>query len=108
MGEIISDPTIRTTQGNQQVTNFLLQFENKQDKDVPVSIKVACWNQLAKEVAESYLKRDRVVVDGRLEANTIDNKVEGIKEKRVTLIATKIVFLNRPTTDVYDYDDVGF
>ncbi len=90
MAEIAQNPELRSTPDNQmEIAEMFVQFVNGKPENPPALIKVVGWNNLAREIKEKYHQGDRVVIEGRLEMNTID-KPEGYKEKRVQLIASRI------------------
>lgn len=92
MAEIIKNPELRYTADNQiAVTDMFVQFappmSNRPDDPHP-TLEVIGWNNLATEMKEKYQKGDQVIVEGRLEMNTIER--DGYKEKRARLIASRI------------------
>lgn len=90
MAEIAQNPELRSTPDNQmEIAEMFVQFVNGKPENPPALIKVVGWNNLAREIKEKYRQGDRVVIEGRLEMNTID-KPEGYKEKRAQLVASRI------------------
>jgi single-strand DNA-binding protein len=90
MAEIVQNPELRSTSDNQmEIAEMFVQFINSKPENPPAMIKVVGWNNLAREIKEKYRLGDRVVIEGRLEMNTID-KPEGYKEKRAQLVASRI------------------
>jgi single-strand DNA-binding protein len=90
MAEITQNPELRSTADNQmEIAEMFVQFINAKPENPPALIKVVGWNNLAREIKEKYRQGDKVVIEGRLEMNTID-KPEGYKEKRAQLIASRI------------------
>jgi single-strand DNA-binding protein len=90
MAEITQNPELRSTADNQmEIAEMFVQFLNAKPENPPALIKVVGWNNLAREIKEKYRQGDNVVIEGRLEMNTID-KPEGYKEKRAQLIASRI------------------
>jgi single-strand DNA-binding protein len=90
MAEIAQNPELRSTADNQmEIAEMFVQFINAKPDNPPALIKVVGWNNLAREIKEKYRQGDQVVIEGRLEMNTID-KPEGYKEKRAQLIASRI------------------
>jgi single-strand DNA-binding protein len=90
MAEIVQNPELRSTSDNQmEIAEMFVQFVNSKPENPPALIKVVGWNNLAREIKEKYRQGDRVVIEGRLEMNTID-KPEGYKEKRAQLVASRI------------------
>lgn len=90
MAEIIQDPQLRYTPDNQiPIAEMLVQFPGSRAEDPPATLKVVGWGNLAQEIQERYHQGDRVVIEGRLNMNTID-RPEGFKEKRAELTAQRI------------------
>jgi single-strand DNA-binding protein len=93
MGTIISDPELRYTQEQLEISQMLLEFDPQQNdrtnnSPVMARLKVVGFGNLAKEVKEKYNQGDRVVVVGRLGMNTIER--DGYKEKRAELSLSHI------------------
>jgi single-stranded DNA-binding protein len=90
MAEIIQDPQLRYTSDTQTpIAEMLVQFSGLRADDPPATLKVVGWGNLAQEIQERYHQGDRVVIEGRLNMNTID-RPEGFKEKRAELTVQRI------------------
>lgn len=90
MAEIIQDPQLRYTSDNQTpLAEMLVQFPGLRAEDPPATLKVVGWGNLAQEIQERYHQGDRVVIEGRLNMNTIE-RAEGFKEKRAELTVQRI------------------
>lgn len=90
MAEIIQDPQLRYTPDAQvPIAEMLVQFPGSRPEDPPATLKVVGWGNLAQEIQERYHQGDHVVIEGRLNMNTID-RPEGFKEKRAELTAQRI------------------
>jgi single-strand DNA-binding protein len=88
--EIVTEPELRYTLDNQtEVAQMFVHFPSYKAEDTPATLKVICWQELAKEINELYHKGDRVVIEGRLGMPSIDQP-EGFKEKRAELTASRI------------------
>ncbi|MGB3205228.1 MAG: single-stranded DNA-binding protein [Crinalium sp.] len=93
MAEIIKDPELRYTPDNQTaIAEMLVQFPGMRTEDPPTTLKVVGWGNIAQEIQEQYHLGDRIVIEGRLQMNTIE-RPEGFKEKRAELVASKIYSL---------------
>ena len=94
MAEIIQDPQLRYTQDNQiPIAEMLVQFPASKSDEPPATLKVIGWGNLAQEIQQNYHQGDQVLIEGRLNMNTID-RPEGFKEKRAELTAQRIFNLN--------------
>ncbi|MBD1860552.1 MULTISPECIES: single-stranded DNA-binding protein [Trichocoleus] len=90
MAEIIQDPQLRYTSDTQTpITEMIVQFSGLRADDPPATLKVVGWGNLAQEIQERYHQGDRVVIEGRLNMNTIE-RPEGFKEKRAELTVQRI------------------
>ncbi len=90
MVQIIKDPELRYTADAQlPVTEMMVEFPNIGVDNKPGVLKVVAWRDLAQQINEKYHEGDFVIVEGRLNMNTID-RPEGFKEKRVELTVSRI------------------
>ena len=90
LAEIIQEPELRYTADNQTpLAEMVVQFAGIRPEDPPSTLKVIGWGNLAQEIQATYHEGDRVVIEGRLNMNTID-RPEGFKEKRAELTATRV------------------
>ncbi|MBM0743138.1 single-stranded DNA-binding protein [Phormidium sp. CLA17] len=90
MADIIQEPELRYTSDNQTpLAEMVVQFAGIRPEDPPSTLKVIGWGNLAQEIQATYHEGDRVVIEGRLNMNTID-RPEGFKEKRAELTATRV------------------
>ncbi|MBF2027163.1 MAG: single-stranded DNA-binding protein [Oscillatoriales cyanobacterium C42_A2020_001] len=90
MAEIVQEPELRYTPDNQTpIAEMLVQFAGLRPEDPPSTLKVIGWGNLAQEIQANYHEGDRVVIEGRLNMNTID-RPEGFKEKRAELTAQRL------------------
>ncbi|MGK7876865.1 MAG: single-stranded DNA-binding protein [Xenococcaceae cyanobacterium] len=90
MAKIVRSPELRYTQDNQiPIVQMLVEFDGLRPEDPPGTLKVVVWGDMAREIEPQYSKGDRLIIQGRLEMNTIDRQ-EGFKEKRAELIASRI------------------
>lgn len=94
MAEIIKAPELRYTPDNQTpIAEMTVQFAGMRPEDPPSTLKVVGWGNLAQEIQANYHEGDRVVLEGRLNMNTID-RPEGFKEKRAELTVQRLHRLN--------------
>jgi single-strand DNA-binding protein len=90
LADIIQEPELRYTADNQTpLAEMVVQFAGMRPEDPPSTLKVIGWGNLAQEIQATYHEGDRVVIEGRLNMNTID-RPEGFKEKRAELTATRV------------------
>ncbi|HEY9599158.1 MAG TPA: single-stranded DNA-binding protein [Cyanophyceae cyanobacterium] len=97
MAQIIQDPELRYTADNQTpIAQMLVQFPGLRAEDPPATLKVVGWGNFAQEIKENYVAGDRIIIEGRLNMNTIERQ-EGFKEKRAELTASRIFKLGADT-----------
>jgi single-stranded DNA-binding protein len=90
MAEIVQEPELRYTSDNQTpLAEMLVEFPGARPEDPPSTLKVVGWGNLAQEIQANYHVGDRVVLEGRLNMNTID-RPEGFKEKRAELTVQRL------------------
>ncbi|BAZ44944.1 single-strand binding protein/primosomal replication protein n [Chondrocystis sp. NIES-4102] len=89
MAQITTDPELRSTQDNLNVTSMMVEFESGKEGEEPGKVQVEVWGNLAEETKNTYKQGDNVIIEGRLSMNVI-NLQEGYKEKRAKLIASRI------------------
>ena len=89
MAEIVQEPQLRyTSDTNLAIADMLVQFPGLRAEDPPATLKVVGWGNLATEIQQNYHQGDRIIIEGRLNMNTIER--EGFKEKRAELTAQRI------------------
>lgn len=94
MAEIISAPQLRYTQDNQTaIAEMMIAFPGLRPEDESQKLKVIGWGNLAQEIQERYQPGDRVLIEGRLNMNSVD-RPEGFKEKQAELTAQRIYRLS--------------
>ncbi|MGB3507712.1 MAG: single-stranded DNA-binding protein [Microcoleaceae cyanobacterium] len=90
MVRIIKQPELRYTADAQlPVAEMMVEFSNPGIENKPAVLKVVAWRDLAQQVSQQYYEGNVIIVEGRLNMNTIE-RPEGFKEKRAELIASRI------------------
>ncbi len=98
MADIIQNPELRYTSDTQTpIAEMTVQFPGPRPEDPPATLKVIGWGNLAQEIQANYHEGDRVIIEGRLNMNTIE-RPEGFKEKRAELTAQRLHKLAGDTT----------
>lgn len=98
MADIIQNPELRYTSDTQTpIAEMMVQFPGSRPEDPPATLKVIGWGNLAQEIQANYHEGDRVIIEGRLNMNTIE-RPEGFKEKRAELTAQRLHRLPGNTT----------
>lgn len=87
--KVVQDPQLRYTPDNQTpIAEMMIEFPGLRDNDPPVQLKVLGWGNLAQQMQETYHFGNWVIVEGRLQINTIER--DQFKEKRAQLTAARI------------------
>ena len=95
VGNLTAEPEIKTTKTGSSVLKVGVavnrRWKNKQDEweEEASFFDVNAWGELAENVAASLSKGSRVLISGRLEQQTLENK-EGQKQSKVVLVADDI------------------
>lgn len=118
IGNLTVDPEVRVTTEGQSMTKFSLLIQrggvNQDKSDL---IPIVCWGKLAEQANESFKKGMMVVVEGRIQNRSFDDK-EGQKVYTTEVIANYARLLDgsapADTTkasadeDTYVEDDIPF
>lgn len=96
MAEVVEAPQLRYTSDSVAVSEMTVQFEGLKEGDPPATLKVVGWGNLAQDIQERYHEGDRVLIEGRLNINSIDR--DGFKEKRAELTAQRVHLLSGEVT----------
>ena len=90
MGEIVKAPELRYTQeGQMAIAEMTVQIEPLRANDPASTLKVVAWGNLGQQVQEQCHAGDTVILEGRLNMNTLD-RPEGYKEKVAELTVSRI------------------
>ncbi len=88
MAQIVQEPQLRFTPDQMAIAEMLVEFSERGSGESPSRLKVVGWGNLAQEIQKSYHQGDRVIIEGRLTMNSVQQ--EGYKEKRAELTVQKI------------------
>jgi single-strand DNA-binding protein len=96
MGNVTRDPELRFTPSGQANSRFGVAVNRRwQDRtsgewqEATSFFDVVCWREMAENVSESLPKGSRVIVTGRLEQRSYDDK-DGNKRNVVEIIADEV------------------
>lgn len=91
VGNVTRDPELRFTPGGAAVASFGLAWNRKgqNDEEIVSFFDITCWSGLAENVAESITKGSRVVVYGRLDQSSWEDK-EGNRRSKVEIVADDV------------------
>jgi single-strand DNA-binding protein len=95
-GTVVADPELRFGQTGTAVGKFRIAANERVfrdgswvDSDRHLFIAVTCFKQLAENVAESFVKGDRVVVVGTLQTDEWETET-GDKRSQIVLLANNV------------------
>lgn len=94
-GNLTRDPELRYTPSGAGVAQFGLAVNRRIKRgdsweDETSFFDVTCWNSLAENIAASVTKGARVVVEGRLQQDTWEDKTSGEARSKVIVVADEI------------------
>lgn len=93
MGRLTSDIELKSTPSGKSVANFTLAINKFSTKDHPESSFIDCvaWSGTAELIAKYFKKGYKLVVSGRLETRTYEDK-NNAKRKVTEVIVSEIDF----------------
>ena len=83
----VSDPELKFVSTGKAVTNFSVRVPGGKGRE-PHYFDVVCWEGLAENVAATFNKGDRAIVNGRLEQQKWEQ--DGNKRSRVQITASSV------------------
>ena len=97
VGNLARDPELRFTPSGQALASFGLavnrRWQNRQTQEWEEAVSfvdVTVWGQQAENVAQSLAKGSRVMVSGRFEQQSWDDKGGGGKRSKIVVIADEV------------------
>src|SRR2546426_1935481 len=97
VGNITRDPELRFTASGQATASFGLavnrRWQNRQTNDWEEAtsfFNIVCWREMAENASESLTKGARVIVTGRLEQRSWEDRESGDKRSVVEVVADEI------------------
>ena len=98
IGRLTADPELKYTPGGASVTKFTLAvarpFKNAQGEKEVDFIDCVAWKGLAETVANHVKKGYMIVVDGRLQIRSYEDKDRN-RRKAVEVVCEQVRFLDR-------------
>ena len=97
VGNLARDPELRFTPSGQALASFGLavnrRWQNRQTQEWEEAVSfvdVTVWGQQAENVAQSLAKGSRVMVSGRFEQQSWEDKAGGGKRSKIVVIADEV------------------
>ena len=98
IGRLTREPELRYTPDGTPVANFTIavnrSFANQKGEREADFIPIVVWRKQAEQCAEYLSKGSEVVVDGRLQIRSYEDR-DGIKRKKSEIVAWGVQFLGR-------------
>jgi len=91
-GNLCADPESRFSSAGKAIVNLRLAVAGRGDKTVFVD--VTCFDKTAELVTKYKVKGDPVLIDGRLELDSWEDKSSGQKRSKLYVIADNVEFLS--------------
>lgn len=103
IGRLVKAPEVRATTTGKSVCSFTIANNRPKDKDgkqVADYLEVVTWNHTAEFVGKYFEKGSPIVVVGRLQTESYEDK-DGIKRKAWKIVANTIDFvpIQKPKED---------
>lgn len=93
IGNITRDPELNFTAGGHSVTKFGVavnrKWQNKQTQEWEEKVSFfdcVAWGKIGENIAESFSKGDRVIITGRLDQQTWEDKETAAKRSKVEIV----------------------
>lgn len=100
MGNLTRDPETRTTPNGQSVTNFSLAVNrtwrdaNGQNQETVSYIDCVAWGKAGEIIAQYMQKGRALLVSGRLDQRSWDDKETGAKRSKVEVVVEDFNFID--------------
>lgn len=94
LGRLTNDVELRTTTSGKNVATFSLAVDKMGNQEGADFFEVTAWEKLAELLSQYTHKGSKVLVMGRLEQQTWDDKDTGKKRSKVTVTANDVTFLD--------------
>ena len=98
-GNITRDPEVRTTPSGASVTGFTIAVNRRyrsasgEDQEQTSFLDCSAWGKMGETIAQYLHKGDPILVSGRLDQRSWDDKTTGQKRSRVEINVEDFAFL---------------
>lgn len=99
MGRLTRDPELQTTATGKSVGSFSLAVDRLGQDAGTDFFDVTTWEKQAENVQNFLGKGSKVLVQGRLQQDTWDDKDTGKKRSKTIIIANDVTFLDAPSDE---------
>lgn len=94
LGRLTADVDLRVTTSGKNVASFTLAVDKSGKQEGADFFDVTAWDKLAELLQQYTSKGSKLLVQGRLEQQTWDDKETGKKRSKVVVIANDATFLD--------------
>lgn len=94
MGRLTADVEVRSTTTGKNVASFTLAVDKGGNQEGADFFDVTAWDKLAELLDQYTHKGSKVLVMGRLQQQTWDDKASGQKRSKVVITANDVTFLD--------------
>jgi len=94
LGRITNDIEVRTTTSGKNVAQFSLAVDKMGSQEGADFFEVTAWEKLAELLGQYTQKGSKILVLGRLQQETWDDKDTGKKRSKVVVTANDVTFLD--------------
>ena len=94
IGNLCSDPTLKTTTSGKSVCNFTIAVKRRFKKDEADFIPIVVWEKQAENCAKYLRKGSQCAVSGAIQTRNYEAK-DGSKRYITEIIADEVEFLTR-------------
>lgn len=114
IGNLTRDPRLRTTPSGISVGEFSIAVNDTystsagERRERTVFVDVVVWKRLAENCYRFLRKGRAVLVEGRLEQDTWEDRETGQRRSRLRVVAQNVTFLYRPGESAEKPRDIGF
>ncbi len=98
LGRLTNDVEVRTTTSGKNVASFTLAVDKIGSQEGADFFDVTAWEKLAELLGQYTQKGSKLLVIGRLEQQSWDDKESGKKRSKVIVIANDVTFLDNKAT----------
>jgi single-strand DNA-binding protein len=107
-GNLGQNPELKYTPSGTAVTNFSIAVdETYKDKSGETQkktewVNVVCWDKLAENVNQYCKKGSGVLIEGKLQTRSWDDKTTGEKKYKTEIVANTVKFLDKKPAQAED------
>jgi single-strand DNA-binding protein len=97
LGRLTRDPEVRSTNSGKSIAQFGLAVSRGGQSEETDFFDITTWDKLADLVTQYLGKGSKVLVQGRLQQDSWDDKETGKKRTKITITANDVTFLDSPS-----------